>query len=68
MIIFDVKTASGRVVSTIMVGESESSFVGQRYDDNYLSSFRDQYNEEVAIVSRVEIDKHPIANRKFIGD
>ena len=54
MIIFDVKTKAGSVVSTIQVGEDEASFVSQVYDSTYLLSMQQMFGDELALVKRPE--------------
>ena len=65
MPVFDVKTASGKLISTITVGHKESTIVGQRYDESYLGQFREMYNEEVFLIEREEVDFHAKDNKRI---
>lgn len=64
MQVYDVLTKSGKLISTIYVGPEESIRVGTFYDESYLDQYREMYNEEVSIKSRIEIDKYEKFNRK----
>lgn len=63
MPIFDVVTASGNLVSSISVGETEAILVGQCYNSEYLSKLGDYLGQEVSIKMRIDFDKFEKLNK-----
>lgn len=63
MVIFDVKTLSGNLVSTLSIPEDDAIFLSQIYNNDYLKNLSACKGEELIIKKRIEIDKHAIQNK-----